>query len=58
MLAKPMEELGSGVFKVALQCGGNAFRVVYAVQLGVDVWVLHTFQKKSTQRIRTPQHEI
>jgi len=31
---------------------------VYAVQLGDDIWVVHAFQKKSTQGIKTPQHEI
>jgi phage-related protein len=37
---------------------GDAFRVVYAVQLGDDIWVVHAFQKKSTQGIKTPKHEI
>jgi hypothetical protein len=37
---------------------GDAFRVVYAVQLADDIWVLHAFQKKSTQGIKTPKHEI
>ncbi len=37
---------------------GNAFRVVYAVQLGDELWVVHAFQKKSTQGIKTPKHEI
>jgi phage-related protein len=32
--AKPMQGLGSGVFEVALQYKGEAYRVVYAVQLG------------------------
>ena len=33
------------------------FRVVYAVQLGEEIWVVHAFQKKSTKGIKTPQHE-
>jgi len=37
---------------------GNAFRVVYAVQLADDIWVVHAFQKKSTKGIKTPKHEI
>ncbi len=37
---------------------GDALRAVYAVQLHRDLWVLHAFQKKSTQGIRTPKHEI
>lgn len=43
---------------IALPFRGNAFRVVYAVQLGEEIWVIHAFQKKSTRGIRTPKHEI
>jgi phage-related protein len=57
-IAKPMKGMGSGVFEIALPCRGNAFRVVYAVQIGDDVWVVHAFQKKSTQGIKTPKREI
>jgi phage-related protein len=28
------------------------------VHLGDDIWVVHAFQKKSTQGIRTPKREI
>jgi phage-related protein len=28
------------------------------VQLGADIWVVHAFQKKSTQGIKTPKHDI
>ena len=44
--------------EIVLPYRGNAFRVVYAVQIGEDVWVVHAFQKKSTQGIKTPRHEI
>lgn len=57
-VAKQMHGLGSGVFEIALPFKGDAFRVVYAVQLGDDVWVIHAFQKKSTKGIKTPQREI
>ena len=53
-----MKGLGSGVFEIALPYRGNAFRVVYAVQLGEELWVVHAFQKKSTHGIKTPKHEI
>jgi phage-related protein len=33
-IAKPLHGLGSGVFEIALRFKGDAFRVVYAVQLG------------------------
>ena len=44
--------------ETALPYRGNAFRVVYAVQIGAELWVVHAFQKKSTQGIKTPQHKI
>jgi phage-related protein len=31
---------------------------VYAVQPGEELWVVYAFQKKSTQGIKTPRHEI
>src|SRR5271155_5715701 len=57
-IAKPLPSLGSGVFEIALPYRGNAFRVVYAVQIASDLWVIHAFQKKSTHGIKTPKHEI
>ena len=57
-IAKPMQGLGSGVFEIALTFRGDAFRVVYTVQVGDDVWVIHAFQKKSTRGIKTPTSEI
>jgi len=52
-----MKGLGSGVFEIALPHKGNAFRVVYAVQLDDDLWVIHAVQRKSTRSIKTPGHE-
>ena len=57
-ISKPMLGMGAGVFEIALPFRGNAFRVIYAVQLGDDIWVVHAFQKKSTQGIKTPVREI
>ena len=57
-IAKPMHGMGSGVFEIALAFRRNAFRVVYAVQLAEEIWVVHAFQKKSTQDIKTPKREI
>jgi phage-related protein len=56
--AKPMLGLGSGVYEIALAFHGDAFRIIYAVQLGRDIWVVHAFQKKSTRGIKTPKREI
>lgn len=57
-MAKPLRGLGSGVFEIALRFRGEAYRVVYVVQLGDEVWVVHAFQKKSTHGIKTPKREI
>ena len=57
-IAKPMHGMGSGVFEIALPFKGDALRVVYAVQLADEIWVVHAFQKKSTQGIKTPQREV
>ena len=57
-IAKPLHGLGSGVFEVALPFKGNAFRVVYAIQIADEIWVVHAFQKKSRQGIKTPKGEI
>ena len=57
-IAKRLQGLGSGIFEIALSFKGDAFRVVYAVQLADEIWVIHAFQKKSTKGIKTPKHEI
>jgi phage-related protein len=55
---KPLTGLGTGVFEVVIAHQSNAFRCVYAVQIGNDIWVIHAFQKKSKSGISTPKHEI
>ena len=57
-IAKPMHGMGSGVLELALRFRGDAYRVVYAVQLADELWILHAFQKKSRRGIKTPEHEV
>lgn len=57
-IAKPMKGLGQGIYEVALAYRSNAYRVVYAVSLGKDIWVVHAFQKKSSRGIKTQKKEI
>ena len=57
-IVKPLHGLGSGAFEIALRYRGDAFRVIYAVNIGTDLWVMHAFQKKSAQGIKTPKREI
>jgi phage-related protein len=57
-IAKPLHGMGSGIFEIVLPLRGDALRIVYAVQLAEDVWVIHAFHKKSTQGIKTPTRTI
>ncbi len=57
-IAKPLQGIASGVLEIALPFKGDAFRVVYALQLGSDVWVIHAFKKRSITGIKTPKREI
>jgi phage-related protein len=57
-IAKPLHGLGSGVMEIALRHRGDAYRVIYVLQLAEAVWVVHAFQKKSKTGVKTPQPEI
>ena len=57
-VVKPLQGIDSGAFEIALPFRGDAFRVVYVVQLADELWVIHAFQKKSKQGIKTPKREI
>jgi phage-related protein len=56
-IAKPLRGLGSGVLEPASR-RDEAIPLVYAVQIGVEIWVVHAFQKKSKSGIATPKAEI
>ena len=46
------------MFEIALPFRGDAFRVIYGVQIVEEIWVVHAFQKKSVRGVETPQREI
>ena len=56
--AKPFKGVDGGVFEIALPHRGEAYRVIYAVQIDEALWVIHAFQKKSKSGIKTPQKEV
>ncbi len=56
--AKPFKGVEGGVFEIAIKYRGDAFRTLYAVKIGVAIWVIHAFQKKSKSGIKTPQMEV
>jgi phage-related protein len=53
-----MHGLGSGVFEIVVAFRGDAYRVIYALYVADDIWVVHAFQKKSKRGIKTPKHEL
>lgn len=57
-IAKPLTGLGSGVWELAIKERGDAYRVVFALQIDKDIWVVHAFQKKSKKGIATPKQHI
>jgi len=56
--AKAWKGLGPGVFELVEDTDGNAYRAVYTVRFREVVYVLHAFQKKSPQGIRTARTDI
>lgn len=56
--AKPFKGVEGGVFEIALKYRGDAFRVLYALQIAAAVVVIYVFKKKSKTGIKTPQHEV
>lgn len=46
-IAKPLTGLGSGILELALKHRGDAYRVVYALQIDNEIWIVHAFQKKA-----------
>lgn len=56
--AKPFKGVGSGVFEIVARFDSDTYRTIYAVQIGACVYVLHAFQKKAKQGIKTPPQEV
>jgi phage-related protein len=56
--AKPFKGIGGGIFEIADRYNKDAYRLIYAVQIGEHLYVLHAFQKKSKSGIATPKAEV
>ena len=56
--AKPFRGQGSGVLEVVEDYSGDTYRAVYTVRFVGWVYVVHCFQKKSVQGIKTPQPDL
>ncbi len=55
---KPLKGLGAGVREIVLRDASGTYRVMYALKIDNDIWVLHAFKKKSKSGIKTPKEEI
>jgi phage-related protein len=57
--AKPLKGFGgASVLQIASNFDGDTFRAVYTVKLKGMIYVLHAFQKKSTEGNKTSQNDI
>lgn len=57
--AKPLRGFGgAGVLEVVDDFRGDTYRAVYTVRLAGRVYVLHAFQKKARQGIKTSQPDM
>lgn len=56
--AKPFKGYGAGVYEIATEYDKNAYRLIYILSLNDTVYVVHCFQKKSKQGIKTPKEEV
>ena len=58
MNAKPFKGVGSGVYEIIKRYDTDTYRAVYAVKIAENIYVLHAFQKKSKQGIKTSQADV
>lgn len=57
--AKVLSGFGSAnIVELREETDGSAYRAVYTVRFQEAVYVLHCFQKKSRQGIKTPENEV
>lgn len=57
-IAKPWKGLGSGVFELVENDPAGTYRCVYVAKFEKAVYVLHSFQKKSTHGIKTSKQTV
>lgn len=55
--AKPLKGF-RGVLEIVSSFQTDTYRAIYAIKLGNNIYVLHTFKKKSKTGIKTPKPDI
>ena len=56
--AKPFTCKYHGVFEIVAPFDGNTYRAAYSIKIGIKIYVLHVFQKKSKTGIATPKPDV
>ena len=57
--AKPLKGFqGASILEVVADQDTSTYRTIYTVQFAKAIYVLHIFQKKSNQGIKTNQNDI
>jgi phage-related protein len=57
MIVKPFKGVASGVYEIVKRYDTDTYRAIYAVKIGEKIYILHAFQTKSKQGIKTPQSD-
>jgi len=55
---KPWKGEGPGIIEIVEDHRGDAYRAIYTVKFADAVYVLHVFQKKAPQGIKTPRKDV
>ncbi len=56
--AKPFKGIASGVYEIVKRYDTDTYRAIYVFKIGEKIYILHAFQKKSKQGIKTPQSDV
>jgi phage-related protein len=56
--SKMLRGIGNGIFEIRDDFDSNTYRLVYAVQVGKRLYVLHAFQKKSKKGVATSPKDV
>lgn len=56
--AKPLTGFKPAVMEIVARYNTNTYRAAYTIKLDEALYVLHCFNKKSTQGIKTPKQHI
>ena len=54
----PLTGFPGGVMEIKSNYEKDTYRTVYAVKLGDEIYILHTFKKKSKKGIKIPKEDL